>query len=665
MSIKHKHHKRIIIVAVGVLVLAFLTWLIIGLITIPTELSLVQTYQLPEFTSTKDQFTAESGRFAVALDGQIIASTEEQNNNNSETTESDPGSQYSTASTAKMILGLAIINSKPLNQGETGPTITITPEDYDSYLWYQSHNGTTAAVQVGEELSEYDALMAVFLASANNMADTLAKWAFGSLESYQEYATNMLREWGINDTTIGSDASGYNPSTTSTPSDLAIIGQKVLEHPVLAEIVGTKSYSIPVAGTLKNTNLLLGQDRIIGVKTGYIGNASGYCLVTGYKEGEHIITVAIQGADSRTASFNESLKLIKTAQEILKLQTIIQADTIVGYYDSWWTGQVAISASEALDAIGWAEANSHLELDMANSQMRVIIAGQEYNTPVRTAAYQPTPSLGEKIAHLFGWHNNQQLEEVETATTEEPASDASTSSADNQQSTSTEEITPATNAPSDNCTIQYGYLMLINPNFIVDNNFISARRSELVSLSTNYGINEHNAYNGDNLLDAEAAVKINQMVKAYEADNPGHSLETLSCFRAVGTTCGRLCAATGTSDHHTGLTCDLVDPAYGVSLDTSTYDQHPDWQWLKHNSYKYGFIDRFPIAWAGSSMDEPINVDANGTTGLYETWHYRYVGVEPATEIATGKYNNGEYDSLEHYLKSRGLVSDLKNGKCD
>ena len=63
-------------------------------------------------------------------------------------------------------------------------------------------------------------------------------------------------------------------------------------------------------------------------------------------------------------------------------------------------------------------------------------------------------------------------------------------------------------------------------------------------------------------------------------------------------------------------------------------------------------------------MDEPLNVDENGSTGLFETWHYRYVGVSAATEIATGKYNNGQYDSLEHYLKARGLVTDLKNGRC-
>ena len=207
--------------------------------------------------------------------------------------------------------------------------------------------------------------------------------------------------------------------------------------------------------------------------------------------------------------------------------------------------------------------------------------------------------------------------------------------------------------------------MLINPNFTVENEFIAARRGELISLSANYGISELNAGNGDNLLDAEAGEKINEMIRAYEAENPGHTMGTLSCFRSVGTNCGRLCAATGASDHHTGLTCDLVDPAYGTSLDTSTYDSHPDWQWLKANSYKYGFIDRFPEAWAGGSMNEPVNVDAGGSTGLFETWHYRYVGVGPATEIATGKYNNGQYDSLEHYLLARGMVKDLKAGVCE
>lgn len=240
-----------------------------------------------------------------------------------------------------------------------------------------------------------------------------------------------------------------------------------------------------------------------------------------------------------------------------------------------------------------------------------------------------------------------------------------------EQTETIEEDTPqlffegVPNVPSSNCTIKYGYLMLINPNFTVDTGFIDARRAELVSLSSTYGIIEGNPRNGDNLLDEKAAGHINEMIKAYEVEYPGHTMKTRSCYRARGTGCGRMCAATGTSDHHTGLTCDLIDYAYGTELDTDYYNNHIEWHWLKANSYKYGFIDRFPEAWAGGSMSQPANVDENGTTGLFETWHYRFVGIEAATEIATGKYNNGEYDSLEHYLRSLGLIQNLKSGNCE
>ena len=219
---------------------------------------------------------------------------------------------------------------------------------------------------------------------------------------------------------------------------------------------------------------------------------------------------------------------------------------------------------------------------------------------------------------------------------------------------------------SKNCTTNWGKLMLINPNFQVDTDFIAQRKTELVNITKLYGITEANSYNGLPYLDPEAASHLNEMVQAYQREYPGHTFQTMSCFRSQGTSCGRLCVPTGGSDHHSGFTCDLIDTSYGRDLNTDTYNQHPDWQWLRANSYKYGFIDRFPEEWAGGTMDEPVNVDANGTTGLFETWHYRYVGVEAATEIASGKYNDGNYDSLEHYLKSTGKIINLidMNASC-
>lgn len=269
--------------------------------------------------------------------------------------------------------------------------------------------------------------------------------------------------------------------------------------------------------------------------------------------------------------------------------------------------------------------------------------------------------LDERIAYLFGWGITEEEDEGEV-----PEVIRITGQSDEETSKDEPlpDFTSLTNAPTNNCTVKYGSLMLINPNLMVEDEFIAARRGELISLNATYGIRELNAWNGDNLMDAEAGEHLNEMLKAYQGDYPGHEIQTVSCFREVGTSCGRLCMPTGASDHHAGLSCDLVDASYGTSLDTDTYNQHPDWQWLRDNSYKYGFINRFPENWAGGSMSDPMNVDENGTTGLFETWHYRYVGVDFANEIATGKYNNGEYDSLEHYLKVRGLVTDLVAGTC-
>ena len=641
------------------LVVGFLTWLLISALTAEVALSLNTTYALPDFNSIENLPSLSSGSYAVAIDGTVAKSPEEEK-------------AIPTASTAKMILGLAIIREKPFSVGEKGETITINDEMLARYSWYLSHNGSNTRVVLGEEISEYDALISVFLASSNNMADSLAIWAFGSQDNYREYATKMLAEYGLNDTVVGIDASGFDASTVSTPSDLAKIGHLVLKNDVLKEIVGTKEYEVPVAGLLKNTNKNLGVNRVIGIKTGYIGDSSGYCLISGYMEGEHILTTALMGAATREQSFNDSMSITTTLQNDIKEQNVVKVGQMVGYYDSWWTGPIKIVAEQDLKIIGWNEAEKQIELtmsgdDVTHGSLIITIDGYKYELPVVAETFNPEPSFGERIMHAFGWKKEGTLPEEDVVEESEPVTENIETNTEEvvEEKPEPDDIKPITNLSSDNCTIKYGYLMLINPNFTVNTSFIDARRGELVSISSLYGIVEGNAYNGDNLLDAEAARHLNEMVKAYEAEYPGHTFETRSCYRARGTTCGRLCAATGTSDHHTGLTCDLLDPAYGTSLDTSTYNQHVDWQWLYANSYKYGFIDRFPEEWAGGPMSEPLNVDENGSTGLFETWHYRYVGVGPATEIATGKYNNGRYDSLEHYLKARGLVTDLKNGKCN
>ena len=99
-------------------------------------------------------------------------------------------------------------------------------------------------------------------------------------------------------------------------------------------------------------------------------------------------------------------------------------------------------------------------------------------------------------------------------------------------------------------------------------------------------------------------------------------------------TAGTEVAYPGTSEHHTGLAVDIVDVSYQV-LDKAQ-EQTAVQRWLMENSWKYGFILRYP---SGKS-------DVTGI--IYEPWHYRYVGTTAAQTI----YEQGL--CLEEYLNLYG-----------
>ena len=91
-------------------------------------------------------------------------------------------------------------------------------------------------------------------------------------------------------------------------------------------------------------------------------------------------------------------------------------------------------------------------------------------------------------------------------------------------------------------------------------------------------------------------------------------------------------ARPGTSEHQLGLAVDIADQNY-QALDAAQADT-PTQQWLMKNSWKYGFILRYP------------NEKSQLTGIIYEPWHYRYVGVKAAQEI----FESGV--CLEEYLET-------------
>jgi len=264
-----------------------------------------------------------------------------------------------TASVAKTMLALSVLKKHPLSIGQQGPTLTITQTDVDSYNAYVSEDGSVTRVTLGEQITEYQALEALLLPSADNMADTLARWSYGSISAYSDVANNMAASLDMNATHFGTiDASGLSPTTTSTAHDLVLLGMAAIKNPIIAQIVAKSYATIPVAGTVYNYNWLLGSDGINGIKTGNSDQAGGVFLASAKKtftngQSITIITVVMDPSATLNQALTESESLITSTESGFTTTTLVHAGQVMGTYHVPWDGTVNAVASESIDVVTW------------------------------------------------------------------------------------------------------------------------------------------------------------------------------------------------------------------------------------------------------------------------------------------------------------------------
>lgn len=191
----------------------------------------------------------------------------------------------------------------------------------------------------------------------------------------------------------------------------------------------------------------------------------------------------------------------------------------------------------------------------------------------------------------------------------------------------------STNYPTDTSK---GYLMLANK-FYTLSNFAP---NNLVVIESNYG------GNGQYIQD----IVYNQYKKMFDdMKSNGLNLVIRSAYRSYQTqvilynnyvardgvnAADTYSARAGYSEHQTGLAMDLGTPS---TSDLAEFESTDEFKWMQNNAYKYGFILRYPS-------------DKTLITGyMYESWHYRYVGVEAATYIKENRITFDEY--YEYFVK--------------
>lgn len=271
------------------------------------------------------------------------------------------------ASVAKTMTAYIMLRDHPMKAGSEGKKIKVDKQaEEDAGLSAQGES--TVDVQEGETLTQQEALNAVMIASANNVARLVARWHSKTEAEFVKKMNETADELGMKNTTY-TDPSGLRKETVSTAEDQVKLGKAAMKHEAFRESVRLSSYKDRNGKQQNNWNRLVPEYGTVGIKTGTTTAAGGNLLFAAEKEvggTKQMIIGAVLSQhqppiiDSVLAAGKD---LILSAQDALESEVIIKKGTVVGAVDDQLGGSTPLVATRDVTAVGWPGLKVELGLE--------------------------------------------------------------------------------------------------------------------------------------------------------------------------------------------------------------------------------------------------------------------------------------------------------------
>ncbi|MFF3030753.1 serine hydrolase [Streptomyces rubiginosohelvolus] len=325
------------------------------------------------------------------------------------------------ASVAKVMTAYVILQGHPLKGDEEGEKITVDQKAEDES---KRPDESTAPLTKGQELTQRQLLQLLMIPSGNNAARLLARWDAGSEDKFIDKMNDAAKDLGMTGSTY-TDPSGLEKTTVSTATDQLKLAQAVMRNDVFRKIVDMPEVEIEgIDGKIYNNNNLLLQPGVSGIKTGSSTPAGGNLLwsantkvdgkvlwIYGAVMGQQAGTGRVY--DSLELSLQNSLKLIKDAQEAATSATVVKKGDVVGYVDNGFGGQAPVVATKNLKAVGWSGLKVELKVtDNGKGIDQAAKAGTEVGSvtvgtgtgkvtaPVVLQSDLPEAAFGDKMTRI-------------------------------------------------------------------------------------------------------------------------------------------------------------------------------------------------------------------------------------------------------------------------
>lgn len=339
------------VVLVGAYVGATLLWPSTNLTTDVTAASL-PTLTAPETTVSWP--VSGAGAVAVVGSGEVVSSSDE---------------RFGLASITKLVTALMVLDRAPLAEGEDGQDFTFTWDDEVLYWEYLARNESAVPVPIDGTLTQLQMLQAMLMGSGSNYADRLVAEWWPEDGTYVEDATAWLAEQGLEDITVV-DATGFSEENTGTPAAVALLAERAMANPVIAQIVGTDQVELPQIGIVDNTNELLDQGAT-GIKTGSLWGE--YALAASDSisvEGQDVTVIAVVlGQPSNEARFAEAQRMLQEVSAEASEPATIDAGTVAATVTTAWGESAELTSAEPLSVPLWngAEASPTLSVTVEDA----------------------------------------------------------------------------------------------------------------------------------------------------------------------------------------------------------------------------------------------------------------------------------------------------------
>jgi D-alanyl-D-alanine carboxypeptidase (penicillin-binding protein 5/6) len=239
----------------------------------------------------------------------------------------------------------------PLSVGETGPCLSVNAGDVAHYDMIKDEGESSAAVAVGERLCEDQLLAGLLVHSAGNFATMLANLAWGGTQVFVAHMNVAAHLLGLTGTHYV-DVSGVDTGSVSTALDQGLLAAELMHSAVVRAIADQPSVTLPVAGTLNSFTPFVGQDNVVGVKSGRT-DAAGGCdvmamtfTINGQNELAFAVVLGARGGDLLGPAGNEALALERSVVASHR-SVVLPAGTVVGTI-GWDNERVNVVTQEHL-----------------------------------------------------------------------------------------------------------------------------------------------------------------------------------------------------------------------------------------------------------------------------------------------------------------------------